>query len=135
MDRENKTCFEPVLHGGMDNLYQYHPNATILFVTRDVEEWVSSVNRWAGLGNRLKKTCQGPGYFTQWQGRRKTDDDLRNLYLDHADMVQSFVKAHPSLTYIEVELESNDTGAILEERTGISRQCWGPSNININIPK
>jgi hypothetical protein len=133
--KEEKLCFEPVLHGGMENLYHYHPNATILLITRNVNDWVSSVNRWYQLGSRIKTWCHGPGYFTQWKDKIVTNDDLVQLYKDHGNMVRSFAQSHPSLTFIEVQLEGNETAAILEERIGISKECWGQSNVNIRNPK
>jgi hypothetical protein len=132
---QTKYCFEPVLHGGLDNLYRYHPNATIVLVVRKVDGWISSIKNWFRLAGRLKHFCRQPGYYTQWQNKTVTDDDLAQMYIDHANMVRSFAKAHPSLTYIEVELESNDTGRVLEERIGISRECWGHSNANSRQPK
>jgi hypothetical protein len=133
--KQDHYCFEPVLHGGMENLYHYHPEATILLVTRNVDDWVSSVNRWFRLGDRVKEWCRGPGYFEQWQGKAVvTNADLAQLYRDHGQMVRSFAQTHPSIKFIEVQLESNETGAILEERIGISRNCWSRSNTNVNNP-
>jgi hypothetical protein len=132
---KDRHCFEPVLHGGLDNLYRYHPNATIFLAVRNIDGWISSVKHWFHLDRRLKHVCRRPGYYTQWQNKTVTDDDLAQMYIDHANMVRSFAKAHPSLTYIEVELESNDTGRVLEERIGISRECWGHSNANPRKPK
>ena len=39
-------------------------------------------------------------------------------------MIRQFVHDRPSITYIEVKLESADTGRILEEATGITAGCW-----------
>jgi hypothetical protein len=128
-------CFEPVFHGGLENFYYYHPHGTLMLVTRNLQDWLSSVYRWYVLHDRLAHHCHGPGYFTQWKGKNVTDDDILQMYMDHVNTVRSFAQAHPSLTYIEVELESNQTGQILEDRIGISRECWGQHNVNTLKPK
>jgi hypothetical protein len=123
-------CFEPVFHGGLDNFYRYHPHGTLILVTRNLQGWLSSVRRWRMLFYELIHDCHGPGYYTQWKDKNVTEDDVLQMYIDHADIVRSFAQAHPSLTFIEVELESNQTGRILEDRIGISRKCWGQHNVN-----
>jgi hypothetical protein len=131
MDPDRHECFEPVLHGALENLYRHHPTATVMLTVRPVDDWVASVEHWNHLGDQLKATCQGPGYFTQWRDRNVTNDDLARLYVDHAQMVRSFVQAHSSLTFIEVDLTFNKTGSILEERIGIPQICWGSKNVNM----
>ena len=39
-------------------------------------------------------------------------------------MIRNFVKARPSLTYLEVKLDDEGTPQFLEERTGIRDTCW-----------
>jgi hypothetical protein len=130
-----KSCFEPVFHGGLENFHRYHPNGTLILVTRNMQDWLYSVRRWYVLYDRLTHDCHGPGYYTQWKDKNVTEDDVLQMYMDHANTVRSFAQAHPSLTYIEVELESNQTGQILEDRIGISRECWGQHNVNTGKPK
>jgi hypothetical protein len=62
--------------------------------------------------------------------RTLTRDDILRFYDWHTEHVRSFAAAHPSMTYIEVKLESDDTAQILEDQIGIPAQCWGHSNIN-----
>jgi hypothetical protein len=59
-----------------------------------------------------------------------TDADLIAFYHFQVQHVREFAKNHPSLTYIEIQLENDDNGRILEEATGVSRECWGHSNVN-----
>jgi hypothetical protein len=135
MERKRQYCFEPVLLGALDNLYRHHPNATVLYITRNVDEWLSSVHRWYLLGKRLLKNCRGPGYFTQWQEKELDYSLLVQMYKDHGNKIREFVAAHPSLTYIEVSLESNETGRQLEDVVGIPKECWTHSNVNAFHPK
>jgi hypothetical protein len=129
IDNRTNTCFEPVFHGGLDNFYRYHPRGTLFLSIRKVEDWVDSVNNHNDLGNRFRSTCKKPGYFaTHWGNKNVTEADMAQLYRDHVQTVRDFAAAHPSLTYIEVSLESNETGMILQNRTGIPSTCWIDAN-------
>jgi hypothetical protein len=129
VDARSDTCFEPVFHGGLDNFYRYHPHGTLLLTVRNVDEWVDSVNNHKGFGSRFKVICKQPGYFaTHWGDKTVTDDDLAQFYSDHVQAVRDFAASHPSLTYIEVPLESDETGSRLETLTGIPASCWGHAN-------
>lgn len=46
------------------------------------------------------------------------------FYDAHNEMIRQFVRDRPSLTYVEVELESPDTGRFLADVTGIPADCW-----------
>lgn len=46
------------------------------------------------------------------------------MYDNFNQMIRLFVKDRPSITYIEVQLESNATGKLLHEATGIDAACW-----------
>ena len=122
-------CFEPTIHGGLENFYKYHPKGTIFMAVREPKEWVRSVNDYYSLGDVLKE-CTGPGYFQKWKHRAVvTDDDLKAFYLYQLDHVRQFVAEHASLTYVEVPLDSSEeTKQYLEETIGISATCWGHGN-------
>jgi len=133
-----KSCFDPSVHG-LDAIYESYPNGTILMAVRDRQAWFDSVDRyrfpnWALLP--FLKSC--PDLWpTQQQdtGNRTelTDEDILNFYDWHTEHVRNFAKQHPSMTYIEVTLESNQTASILEEAVGIPASCWGHSNVNKRI--
>jgi hypothetical protein len=136
MDNKSGYCFEPVFHGGLDNFYRNHPEGTLVLTTRNVEDWVESINGYHDLGYRFKTTCRKPGYFeTHWSNKNVTDADLAQFYLDHVQAVRDFATSHPSLTYIEVSLESEDTGKILESLTGIWSFCWQQRNSKAELLK
>jgi hypothetical protein len=129
-----RSCFDPSVHG-LDAIYQSYPNATILMAVRDSQQWLDSVDRyrfrkWALLEDLMKCTDL---WTTQQQdvgNRTLTRYDILRFYDWHTEHVRSFAAAHPSMTYIEVKLESDDTAQILEDQIGIPAQCWGHSNIN-----
>jgi hypothetical protein len=47
----------------------------------------------------------------------------QQFYYAHTYKIRQFVINHPTLTYIEVELNDN-TGTVLESYTGISSNCF-----------
>lgn len=132
-----RSCFDPSVHG-LDAIYESYPNATILMAVRDSQKWLDSVDRyrfrkWALLEHLME--C--PDLWTTQKedvgNRTLTRDDVLKFYDWHTEHVRSFAASHPSMTYIEVKLESDDTAQILEDRIGIPSQCWGHSNINTRI--
>jgi hypothetical protein len=112
------TCFLPSIHA-MKEIYEAYPRATILMVVRDTKDWVRSMTSWR-KGKLLKKMidhCTIPGFSLE-------EDNLEMFYEWHTESVRKFVREHPSLTYIEVPLESPETATFLEERIGIPNFCW-----------
>lgn len=123
-------CFEPSTAMQLESLYQYHPNMTLILAVRNSTAWVESVKKFWDLGNLIKSTCQRPGYFTRWPRDRnnRTDNDLQEMYEWQVGYVRQFANDHPSITYIEIQLEDLGNGEILEDHIGISASCWGHSN-------
>jgi hypothetical protein len=70
------------------------------------------------------KRCRTSGF----PARDGTVEDFREFYEWHKEMIRTFALDHPSWTYIEVDLESPLAGELLEERIGISAECWGHFN-------
>ncbi|CAB9499039.1 expressed unknown protein [Seminavis robusta] len=115
-------CYFPTMHGGLEHFYQSHPNGTILNVVRDADAWYDSAMNWRKLPERMSRGCKGfppPG---------SSPEVWRQFYISHTVQVRMFAEAHPSLSYLEVSLESPDTGRILQEHTGIPDFCWGNCN-------
>lgn len=113
------TCFYPSIHGGLEALYKDYPQATLLSVVRDTDSWVNSTTQFNSLWDRwIANKCD------KFPGKGSTRYDYAKFYDWHTEMVRQFAKDHPSMTYIEVTLEGNDTGRILEEKTGVNASCW-----------
>lgn len=133
-----KSCYYPSVHS-LNDIYMAYPNATLLLGIRDTDAWIGSVLRWHDLMLRLRK-CHD-----LWPMQKKilntmndttimTIDDIREFYLWHQNHVRTFAKEHPSMTYIEIRVEANNTGSILEEKTGIPKDCWDNHNQNLINP-
>lgn len=116
-------CFYPSVHG-LDNIANFYPNATIMLVTRNATAWADRIQHWAGLHRRWQAACPG---FPKGHGPKNdsTLEEWVDFYQEHTASIRNFVADNPGLTYVEVALEAEETGAILEERVGISKYCWG----------
>jgi len=112
-------CFDPSVHG-LDAIYESYPNGTILMAVQDSQAWLDSVERYRfQKWSLLKDLKRCPDLWpTQQQdigNRMLTNDDILNFYHWHTEHVRKFTKNHPSMTYIEVALEGDETGQTLED--------------------
>lgn len=116
----NPTCYYPTLHnGGLDYLYRHYPNATWVVFVRNEEDWYDSMMRWynGSLLRQWKNACGFPG-----TNAAATEADWTNFYSRHTEKIRRFVLNHPTLNYIEVELEN--AHMTLSKYTGIESKCW-----------
>lgn len=119
-------CFYPGVHG-LDNIAKHYPNATILHIKRNTSEWVQSSRKWNNILGRMATFCEG---FPRQKAVKDeetevTDDAWADWYDQYAEKIRSFASNNPAMTYVEAELGSPKTAAILEEATGISQECLG----------
>jgi hypothetical protein len=114
------TCFYPSVDA-LDQIYRHYPNITFIMVVRNTAQWYKSLESW-GEGSLLNrwKLCN----TTNLPGVDATEQDFMQFYDWHTDRIRKFVSDKPSIRYIEVQLESKDTGAILEREVGIPSRCW-----------
>lgn len=115
-------CYYPSIHG-LDDIYEHYPTATIILVVRNTASWYESFANWGNgsLQDRWK-ICAN---MTSIPLSSTNAEDFQQFYEWHSDSIRNFAKKHPSLTYVEVELESNLTGQKLEQEIGIPASCWG----------
>jgi hypothetical protein len=113
-------CFYPSIDG-LDAIYESYPTITFVNVVRNTEAWYNSIRTWsqASLFVRLR-LCNATGF----PNGQSTKEDIMQMYDNFNDMIRQFVKDRPSITYIEVQLEANNTGLLLQEATGIDSACW-----------
>jgi hypothetical protein len=116
-------CFYPSVHG-LQAFYDAYPTATILLVKRDSGAWLKSIKKWKG-GALLKKWA---GTCDQFPAKKATDDEMEQFYEWHAANIRTFAKEHPSLTYVEFNLESSDIAQQLQETIGVNASCFGHHN-------
>lgn len=116
----------------LDNIATYYPNSTILYVRRNTTDWYQSAKQWGSLLKRFrtrKKTQLFKSLFPQGvpKYRNMNVSHWTAFYDNYSSYIRNFTRLHPSLTYIEIPLDIN-TGIKMEERFGISEQCWGHKN-------
>ena len=120
----NIQCFYPLIDA-LEEVYTAYPNATFLFVVRETDAWLNSIQSYHdGFIMEVWKRCRTEGF----PGLDGNLEDFREFYEWHKEMIRNFALERPSLTYIEVELESSETGDILQEQIGIDASCWGHYN-------
>lgn len=124
LQQHNIQCYYPLINA-LEEVYTSYPNATILFVVRETEGWLKSIQNYHdGFIMDVWKRCRTLGF----PGLDGTLEDFREFYEWHKEMIRNFALEHPSLTYIEVDLEASDAGDILQDRVGIDANCWGHYN-------
>ena len=113
-------CFYPSVDG-LDAIYESYPTITFVNVVRNTEAWYNSIRTWsqASLFVRLR-LCNATGF----PDGQSTKEDIMQMYDNFNKMIRQFVQDRPSITYIEVQLEANDTGLLLQDATGIDSACW-----------
>ena len=117
-------CFHPSLLG-MDTIFKYYPQATIVLTVRDSAKWYEATERNEKMAERLLE-CKDLYLDQQTRigDRPLNRDDIKAFYNYHNDHVRKFIADHPTLNYLEINLDSPDVGKILEDKIGISAQCW-----------
>jgi hypothetical protein len=118
-----KKCFYPGVHG-LENFAQYYPNATIMHLPRNSTKWAASSRAWGrDLLDRYDRFCLG----FEDKARQRSDQEWAQWYeYKYTQGIRDFVKAHPSLTYVESSLDDLDsTARYLENVTGIPASCYG----------
>lgn len=120
---DGRTCFYPQMEA-LDEIHKYHPNSTFILNTRNASHWLGSVKRWHGMQGRLIR-CNLPDLPA---GTGKKDEDMLLFHEKQNERVRDFCKRYPSHTLVEIDVESNTTGKVLEEAFGISSRCWGKND-------
>ena len=133
----------------LENIKTYYPNSTLLYIRRDPKDWYHSASNWSDLLYRFRTLeCSNltDSFFNTNSVNDKTTSSTRkkymsrnekqnesfwlNFYNNYENYIRNFAYNHPTLTYLEVPLNTNTTGQVLEEKTGISRLCFGHKNKN-----
>ncbi|KAL3915635.1 MAG: hypothetical protein SGILL_005556 [Bacillariaceae sp.] len=111
----------------LEQMYDNFPKATWILNLRDPQSWLSSVDRWEDLRQRF---IDNPFEPTLPRGKGQDDIDMIAFYLEQAERIRSFCKAHPSITLVELKIDTATAGQVMEDAFGISRDCWGNRNVN-----
>jgi hypothetical protein len=129
---EPRLCFYSSLHdGGLEQIAKFYPRATMFMVHRKFEDWYESVSKW-GTGRLFRKwrnACGFAGPHSDMQNstdKQCTQEDVtcwRSFYYAHTEKIRRFAIDHPSLTYLELQLDEK-TPSALEFYTGISSKCF-----------
>eukprot|EP00588_Corethron_pennatum_P013481 CAMPEP_0194277106 /NCGR_PEP_ID=MMETSP0169-20130528/9514_1 /TAXON_ID=218684 /ORGANISM="Corethron pennatum, Strain L29A3" /LENGTH=343 /DNA_ID=CAMNT_0039020981 /DNA_START=110 /DNA_END=1141 /DNA_ORIENTATION=- len=116
--------------GTMQAVHDHHPDATFLYGVRPFDAWIKSVDGWAPPPNvfALRDLMRCHDLEGLPTGVGGTLEEMRNFYEGHLESVREFVRAHPTHRLVEVQIDSDFAGEVLEEAFGILRKCWGQYN-------
>lgn len=114
-----KGCYNPNI-AAMDAIWEAYPHATLLLVRRNATKWFRSAN------------TRRANFVPKWQNEAcidmpnsQNETEWVQFYEQHTQKVRDFAaKRKGQMTYVEVELESPDTGRILNEQLGLPESCW-----------
>lgn len=113
-------CYFPSIEG-LEALYHSYPNSTFVHVVRDSKEWYMSLQKWSHSSLFIRfRMCNTIGF----PNGQSDANDFYEFYDWHNALIRQFVNDRPSINYIEVQLEDPNAGQILQDRTGISKDCW-----------
>lgn len=118
MHDKEQHCYYPSIHA-LEEMYEAYPEMTILNMRRNATRWVKSVLKYNDMANRWQAICKNQSSMP----RTNSHGELLQFYNDHATRLRQFAKRHPSITYIEMQLEG-DTGHKMQETFGGPETCW-----------
>jgi hypothetical protein len=118
-EQGNPKCFYPSIHA-LPALYKAYPEMTILLLRRNVTKWAASVTRYADLAQRWQK-CPREDMIPLGNDATR---NLEQFYENHSNRLRQFAKDHPSITYVELELEGPNMGQQMEDAFGGPASCW-----------
>ena len=111
----------------LEPIYQQFKNATWILNLREPTQWLISVDRWKDLRQRF---VENPFLPELPRGVGQDESDMILFYERQAQRVRDFVYSHPSLSLVEVPIDSPDAGSIMEQAFGIPTTCWRNRNAN-----
>jgi hypothetical protein len=134
-EQQNGLCFMPQVTA-LDAIHAQFPNATFTLPVRSPANWIHSVSNWDGGGTgtvgaegdmrKRLASCGFPDLPKDW-----TDEQGAAFYEGHTQAVRDFVKAHPSHTLLEFDLEEDIQAQGIKMAAafgGVHESCYGKSN-------
>lgn len=118
----------------LNEFHQGYPKATFFITFRNMSKWFHSLSHWPPrprgphLDERLCK-LNLTGFPA---GRGKNEEEFTEWYCNHVTRVRELV-ANSEHHLVEVDIEDIDIGQRMSEMFGISKNCWGHANVNLNL--
>jgi len=121
--RKSLCHFLAMTDDGLEILASSYPNATILQVKRNPQEWYKtlsydSIQRWRDLCQSSHPSVTFP-YFNSGQ------EEWFEFYNQYLERIQTFIRRHPGLLYVEISLDqARESALTLQKHLGVDPQCW-----------
>jgi hypothetical protein len=115
-------CYYPTLdHTAMTALSSTYPQATILQVTQDPDEWYQTSYR--KFRTQMTTHCRNH-HHAPIPSEGASREEWIAFYKWYVQSIRDFASAHPNLHYVEVALDDRNTSAVLQQQLSLPRLCW-----------
>ena len=116
-------CYYPQILA-MEELHMEAPNATIILNRRNLDRWVSSLQRWSriSMAHRLTKCKEGPA--------SESVEDLQEWHKNHIQAIRRFVQKYPSHALVEIDIEDPMAAKRMAKLFKVKESLWGRKNAN-----
>jgi hypothetical protein len=126
-----RCVFPQILY--LEEIHAESPQATFLLNFRNIDKWISSINRWADARQQLAK-CILEEYPAK-ESLLSEDEKLKILHCNIVKGVRKFVKEHPSHALVEVNIDDPNAGEFLASVFDVDAEHWGNKNENLHNPE
>jgi len=119
-------CYFPQIKA-LEEIHEHYPNSTFILNLRNIDAWMNSMRTfnaaYSGILPKYNKVT-----LCEISEKKSTDEQYRDYYNAQTDRIRDFIKKYPSHTLVEVQIDSNDAGVIMENNFGIDKSCWKHAN-------
>jgi hypothetical protein len=131
----NKNTRLPLMHGfdnvsvliDMGSFWRSEGTKNCFFPSLHGLNWAEATRSTSNLLKRLSRDCGDFGFpRSPSRADKRTDSDLRRwaeFYDVHSESIRTFAKNHPTMKYIEVDMETEE-GDKMGELIGFPASCW-----------
>uniref|UniRef100_A0A7S2YTJ5 Uncharacterized protein n=1 Tax=Entomoneis paludosa TaxID=265537 RepID=A0A7S2YTJ5_9STRA len=126
-NRGEDECIFPQMTA-LEEIHREYPHATLILLSRPLNDWINSVNHWQDLRQRFID-CN---YEDLPTGKGRNPFQLQSWVCNHIARVRQFVKDHPTHALIELNLYDTKQADYYLSRLllGASQgtKCFGKAN-------
>jgi len=122
----------------LDEIVSGIPNATFIMTFRNMTKWYNSMSNWLGIAgtnvtNNMKARFQREDIKGLPSGVGNNVSEFSNFYCEYVKRVRRTIAKYPGRhELIEIDIEDPKAGFRMEEAFGVSKSCWGQTNIRMH---
>ena len=122
----------------LDEIVSGIPNATFIMTFRNMTKWYNSMSNWLGIAgknvtNNMKARFQREDIKGLPSGVGNNVSEFSNFYCEYVKRVRRTIAKYPGRhELIEIDIEDPKAGIRMEGAFGVSKSCWGQTNIRMH---